>query len=78
MSILSSRRSSERLNTCSMTMPSTAMANSPAAREMALLIPEAMPTRFSGTAFMTVVVRGATLIAMPNPSTTTAGKNCVQ
>jgi len=47
-------------------------------RETALLIPEAMPTRFAGTAFITVVVSGATLTAIPKPSTTTAGKNLLQ
>ena len=47
-------------------------------RDTALLTPEATPARFAGTAFITVVVSGATLTAMPNPSTTIAGKNVVQ
>jgi hypothetical protein len=47
-------------------------------RETALLIPEATPARLSGTEFITVVVSGATQIAMPRPSTTTAGKKVVQ
>ena len=59
-------------------MPNTAIANNPAARETALLIPGAIPTRFSETAFITVVVNGATLRAMPRPSTTVAGKKPVQ
>ena len=59
-------------------MPSAAIARSAAVRETALLIPEAMPTRFAGTALITVVVSGATLTAIPKPSTTTAGKNRLQ
>jgi hypothetical protein len=55
-----------------------AIANTAASRETALLMPEAIPARSSSTEFITVVVRGATLIAIPNPSTMTAGKNVVQ
>ena len=71
-SMTDKRESRERLNTCRVTIPNIATANRPAAREMALFIPDAIPTRFSGTAFMTVVVSGATLTAMPKPSTTVA------
>jgi hypothetical protein len=42
------------------------------------LIPDAAPAKSPPAAFITVVVIGATLIAMPRPSTTTAGKNVVQ
>ena len=59
-------------------MPRTAMARSAAARETALLIPEATPTRLGETAPMTVVVSGATLTAMPMPNTAIAGKIFVQ
>ena len=41
-------------------------------------MPDATPARSRGTEFITVVVNGATLIAIPKPSTTTAGKNVVQ
>src|SRR5947207_12987757 len=61
-----------------MIRPSTAIASKPAVRETALLTPEAMPAWLSFTEFITVVVNGATLIAMPRPSTTTAGKKVVQ
>ena len=54
------------------------MANSPAVRETALLTPEAMPAWLDLTEFMTVVVSGATAIAIPSPSTTIAGKKPVQ
>ncbi len=45
------------------------MASSPATRETALLMPEAVPERASGTAAITVVVRGATNSAIPAPIT---------
>src|SRR5581483_7035023 len=61
-----------------MIRPSTAIASNPAVRETALLIPEAIPARFCRTEFITVVVKGATLMASPTPSTTTAGKKVVQ
>ena len=54
------------------------MAISPADLATALLTPDAMPTRFCTTEFITVVVSGATLIAIPSPSTTVAGKKFVQ
>jgi len=47
-------------------------------RDTGLFTPEATPTCFSGTAFITVVVSGATLTAIPIPSTTMAGKNVSQ
>ena len=56
----------------------TATVSSPAARATALLMPAAMPAWRTSTAFITVVVRGATLTAMPSPSTTMAGKNVPQ
>ena len=56
----------------------TATASSPAARDTALLMPEAVPARFTSTAFITVVVSGATLTAIPSPSTTMGGKNVPQ
>jgi hypothetical protein len=43
-----------------------------------LLTPDATPTSRSSTAAMTVVVSGATVIAMPRPITAMAGKNVVQ
>ena len=61
-----------------MRTPSVAIDNTPAILETALLIPDAVPARSSETEFMTVVVSGATLIDIPNPSTTTAGKYVVQ
>ena len=67
-----------RLKVPSIRMPSTATANTDARRDTALLIPEAIPACFSSTEFITVVVSGATLVAIPSPSTTTAGKNVVQ
>ena len=54
------------------------MASMPAMREMALLMPDAVPACWLPTAPMTVVVSGATLMAMPRPSTAVAGKNVVQ
>lgn len=61
-----------------MTIPSRAIASRPAARETALLIPEASPAWAASSAFMTVVVSGATVTAMPKPSTRIAGKKVVQ
>ncbi len=43
-----------------------------------MLIPEAAPACLCSTAFITVVVSGATLIAIPSPSTITAGKYVAQ
>src|SRR5258706_1993470 len=60
------------------TIPKTAMASSPAARETALLIPEAIPAWRCSTAPITAVVSGATVMVMPNPITTTAGKKVIQ
>ena len=54
------------------------MARRPAERATALFTPEARPTRFDGTEFMTVVVSGATLIAIPRPNATMGGKKFVQ
>ncbi len=59
-------------------MPNTAIAISPATRATALFTPDATPACSASTAVIAVVVSGATTIAMPNPSTTTAGKNVVQ
>ena len=61
-----------------MTAPNTAIASRAAARDTALLTPEATPAMSSSTAPITVVVSGATVTVMPKPSTTTAGKNVVQ
>ena len=77
-SISAKRWSSRRSKLCSITIPKTAIASNPAVREIALLIPDATPTRFEGTEFITVVVRGATLTAIPSPRTTIAGKKVVQ
>ena len=54
------------------------MASKPATLETALLTPEATPTALEATDCMTVVVSGATVKVMPNPSTIAAGKNVVQ
>ena len=58
--------------------PNTATASKPAVRDTALFTPDAIPARLSCTAFITVVVSGATLIAMPKPSTMIAGRKVVQ
>src|ERR1700704_2269730 len=58
--------------------PNTAIARRPATRATALLTPDATPAWWLSTALITVVVSGATVIARPNPSTITAGKNVVQ
>ena len=60
------------------TTPRTAIAINPATRETALLMPDATPAWSWATEFITVVVSGATLIAMPKPSTITAGKKVLQ
>src|SRR4026208_639569 len=65
-------------NACSITTPNTAIASRPAVRDTALFIPDATPACSSPTALITVVVKGATLIAIPSPSTSTAGKKLVQ
>ncbi len=44
----------------------------------ALLIPDAVPTSSCSTEFMTTVVSGATLIAMPRPRTIKPGKKPIQ
>src|SRR5262249_41229959 len=59
-------------------MPRAAIDSSPAVLDTALLMPEATPATCSGTEFITVVVSGATVIAIPKPSTITAGKNVTQ
>src|SRR5262249_5399044 len=55
-----------------------AIAKRVATDATALLIPDATPAWFRGTALMTVVVSGATVIAMPNPTTTIGSKNATQ
>jgi hypothetical protein len=42
-------------------------------REIALLIAEATPELLDGTDVMSAVVRGATMIASPEPYTSSAG-----
>ena len=54
------------------------MATSPAVLAIALLTPEATPARLAATELITVVVRGATLIAMPSPRIAIGGKKSVQ
>jgi len=61
-----------------MSRPKEAIESNPASLETALLTPDAVPARSSETEFMTVVVSGATLIAIPKPSTITAGKYVIQ
>ena len=56
------------------TMLRTAIASRPPVRETALLISEAVPASSSPTEFITVVVSGATVMAMPRLITRTAGK----
>jgi hypothetical protein len=51
-----------------------AIASQAAVRETALLTPDAAPARLWSTVFMTVAVSGATLIDMPDPNISTAGK----
>jgi hypothetical protein len=58
-------------------MPNSAIASSEAVRATALLNPEATPEWLSATALITAVVSGATVIAMPRPSTSTAGSQVV-
>ena len=74
----SSSRCKCELNTWLMTMPKSAIARRPAIRATALLTPDAAPERCAAAESSTVVVSGAMQIAMPRPSTTTAGKNVVQ
>ena len=50
-------------------VPSTATNSRLAIEATALLMPEAIPICRSGTPLMTAVVRGATVIANPRPST---------
>src|SRR5271163_5339189 len=71
-------KSRARLKPADRIKPNTATASSPAIRDTALLTPEAMPASLDGTASITAVVSGATLIAIPTPKTTTAGKNVLQ
>ncbi len=61
-----------------MRMLKTAIASTPPARDTALLIPDARPLWRESTAFITVVVSGATVIVMPMPSVTIAGKTEIQ
>ena len=61
-----------------MSEPNMAIASSAAMRETALFTPDAVPAASGPTAFMTVVVSGATVTVMPMPSTTMAGKNVLQ
>src|SRR5947207_2090425 len=50
--------------------PKIAIASSPATRDTALLMPDAVPAASGPAAFITVVVSGATVTLMPSPSTT--------
>ena len=43
-----------------------------------IVAPDAVPARSAPTAFITVVVSGATVTAMPRPSTQTAGRKPLQ
>ena len=52
------------------------MATSPATRETALLMAEAMPDRLSSTAPRMAEVRGATVIVRPRPKTRTPASAC--
>src|ERR1044071_7620977 len=72
------RRASVALNACNIITPNTAIASNPAVRDTALLIPDATPACSSPTELITVVVNGATVIDIPTPRTTTAGKKLVQ
>jgi len=78
----SARRSTDGLTRASNVRESTtlkiAIARRPATLATALLMPEATPACRASTAAITVVVRGATVMAIPKPSTTTAGRNVVQ
>src|SRR5258705_13992342 len=56
----------------------TAIARRPATLATALFTPDAAPACRGSTALITVVVSGATVTAMPRPSTTTEGKNVAQ
>jgi hypothetical protein len=60
------------------TAPRIAIASTPAVRETALLIPEAVPAYRLGTELNTVVVRGATVTPIPIPNTAMPGKNVHQ
>ena len=66
------------LKTFTITIPSTAMARTPANRATALLIPDAVPAWSLSTEAITTVVSGATVTAIPKPSTTDARKNVFQ
>ena len=54
------------------------MASNPAARDTALLTPDATPAWCASTDPMTAVVSGATVVPIPSPRTTMPGKNVVQ
>ena len=58
--------------------PTTAMASTPAVRETALLMPDAVPAKCVATELMTAVLSGATVMPMPTPRRTTPGKNVTQ
>src|SRR5260370_13087650 len=59
--------------------PKSAIARRPATRETALLTPDAAPTwRSSSTDVITVVVSGATVVAIPITMTIRRGQNDVQ
>src|SRR5579884_2729933 len=72
------RRSNPALNTAASTIPSAAIAISPAVRATALFTPDATPLFSVSTASNTVVVSGATNSVPPIPSSTAAGKYVVQ
>ena len=63
---------------CESTTPKTAIATRPATRDTALLIPDATPECALSTAFISVVVSGATVIAIPRAITPIAGMSVVQ
>ena len=73
------RTSRERANTETEIAPNKAMARSPAARATVLLIHDDAPAwRSLSIEVITVVVIGATVIAIPMPSVRMPGKNVVQ
>src|SRR5262249_37473085 len=77
-SSVSTRVERARAKAASATTPTIATARSAAPRATALFPPDATPTRPSSTAAITVLVSGATVTAIPVPTTTMAGKNVVQ
>ena len=72
------RSFSSPANCAAITAPIAATPSRPAARAIALLIPEAIPACSSSASASTVAVSGATVADRPSENTSSAGSSSVR